>query len=104
LKRVVAVVLALVFVCAACGSSESSDSELGGNDAPLSDDAKHWCQRNRDLHGEVGIELGEAGQPGVTEDFSPDDFEYRSFEFYWSGDAGWDRACQEAYERFGDSG
>jgi len=104
LRRVSAVIVTLILVGAACSSGNPSDSEEP-NRTPLSEEVTNWCQRNRDLHGQVGIELGEAGQPGVgSAPFSPDDYEFRSFEFYWTGEAGWDRACVEAYQRFGESG
>ncbi|NQV06211.1 hypothetical protein HQ535_06650 [bacterium] len=86
-----AIVLALLIIGASCS---------GGGGPSLSEDQENWCNRNRDQHGLVGIELGEAGQPGVTPEFTSDDFAFRSFEFYWTGEAGWNRACREAYERF----
>lgn len=95
MNRIVAIVLTVALATAACGNGGPS----------LSEEAKNWCSRNMDLHGQVGIELGEAGQPGLTSDpFYADDFEFRSFDFYWTGDAGWNRVCAEAFERFGESG
>ncbi len=104
MNRAIVVIATLIVFAAACSSGDSSPSDEQTLPS-LSEDAEDWCNRNRDLHGQVGIELGEAGQPGVgSELFSPDDFEFRSFEFYWTGEAGWDRACAEAYQRFGESG
>jgi hypothetical protein len=103
-NRFIAIVLSLIVVGTACSGGDGSLPEEPSRSS-LSEEAKLWCQRNQDLHGQVGMELGEAGQPGVgSEPFSPDDFEFRSFEFYWTGEAGWDRACTEAYERLGESG
>ena len=88
MKRTLATIILLTVVGASCGSSEPE----------LSDAEAAWCNSHEDPVGGAGLELDVAGQPGLTPEFTPDDYAFRSGPFYWTDESGYAQACRAAYE------
>ena len=87
MKRTIATIILLAIIGASCGiDPELSDAEVA------------WCNSHEDSVGGAGLDLDVAGQPGVTPEFTPDDYASRSGAFYWTDEGGYAQACRAAYD------